>query len=335
MSTPSLSLDKELAVAGHLRTGKLSQEKIARMCGVSRGTVSNVKKRMPAEPVLQSDKAVGDFNWQEWSEWVKDGQKLRKKASSSQTHAKITLGDGTKPVILAMLGDLHLGSWGVDYEKLETITAEIKQTAGLYIALMGDLVEMAIKMRSVLEVVGQVLTPEQQLQFLESWIEEIAPKVAFSVWCNHAVEREEKASGISSVKNLLNKRSVYFNGIGHADITVGEQLYKIAASHKFRGGSVFDATAGPKRYMRLEAHDREIALQGDLHRPGISSYVEGGEHKVAMTSSTLQLASSYAQRYFSLKTWPVFPCLVLRHDRHEKIPFWSLQDALAYVDGAK
>lgn len=335
MAISSIPLDVELTVAGHLRAGKLSHQKIADMCGIAKGSVYNISRRMPAEPVLQSDKQIGEMKWEEWSEWIQQGQKLRKKASSSQTHAKIELGDGSKPVILAMLGDLHMGSWGVDYEKLGTITKEITQTEGLYVALMGDLVEMAIKMRSVLEVVGQVLTPEQQLQFLESWLEEIMPKVAFSVWCNHAVEREEKASGISSVKNLLNKRSVYFNGIGHADITVGEQVYKLAASHKFRGGSVFDSTAGPKRYMRLEAHDREIALQGDLHRPGISSYVEGGEHKVAMTSSTLQLASGYAQRYFSLKTWPVFPCLVLRHDRHEKIPFWNLQDALDYVAGGR
>ncbi len=333
MPTPSLPLDKELTIAGHLRAGKLSHAKIAEMCSVAKGTVYNVKQRMAAEPVLQSDKKFGEFDWREWGEWIQEGQKLKKKASFGQTEAKIALGDGKKPVILIQLGDLHMGSWGVDYAMLRKMTEEIEQTDGLYVALVGDLVEMAIKMRSVLEVMGQVLPPEQQLMFLESWLERIMPKVAFSCWCNHAVEREEKATGISSVKNLLSKRSVYFNGIGHPDVQVGEQVYKFAVSHKYRGGSVFDATAGPKRYMRLEAHDREIALQGDLHRPAISTYIEGGRQKIAVTSSTLQVNSGYAQRYFSLKTHPVFPCIVLRHDRHEALPFWNLQAALDYVNG--
>jgi hypothetical protein len=335
MLNQPIPLDVELTIAGHIRAGHLSQLAIANLCGVAKSTVWKIKGRMPAEPVLQSDKKVGATNWEEWADWIQDGQKLRKKATNSQHTAAIALGDGTRPAILIQLGDLHMGSWGVDYALLKTITQEIEQTDGLYVALMGDLVEMAIKMRSVLEVMGQVLPPEQQLAFLESWLEKIMPKVAFSCWCNHAVEREEKASGISSIKNLLAKRSVYFNGIGHPDVSVGDQVYKFSVSHKFRGGSMFDATAGPKRYMRMEAHDREIALQGDLHRPAISSYVEGGKQKLAITSGTLQLNSGYAQRYFSLKTFPVFPCIVLRHDRHEALPFWNLQAALDYVNGAK
>jgi len=345
MPNPGLSREKELAVAAELVRGGKSQARIARECGVGAGTVSNIKAQLadggfdtealaPAD-AIESDKKVSEFDWQEWADWIGEGQKLRRKGSASQHTAKIELGDGKRPVILFQLGDLHMGSWGSDHELLRTITKEITETPGLYVALVGDLVEMAIKMRSVLEVMGQILPPEQQLQFLESWLKHIMPKVAFSCWCNHAVEREEKMTGISSVKNLLAAKSVYFNGIGHPDVHVGDQVYKFCVSHKYRGNSMFDATFGPKRYMRMEAHGREIALQGDLHRPAISQYVEGGEPKLAITSGTLQLNSGYAQRYFSLKTFPVFPCIVLRHDRHEAVPFWNLKAAIDYVNGTK
>lgn len=332
MAQAPLTQAQQHAVLAELKLGKHSYRAIARKHGVSLGSITNLKQ---SGKMIVSDKKVGEFDWREWAKWIDAGQKLRRKGSYSQHGADIRLGDGLRPVILFQLGDLHIGSWGADHELLRTITDEIAQTDGLYVALVGDLVEMAIKMRSVLEVTGQVLPPEQQLAFLESWLSHILDKVAFSCWCNHGVEREEKMTGISSIKNLLAKRSVYFNGIGHPNVHVGKQVYRFAVSHKYRGNSMYDATFGPKRYMRMEAHGREIALQGDLHRPAISQYVEGGEQKLAITSGTLQLNSGYAQRYFSLKTFPVFPCIVLRHDRHEAVPFWNLQTALDYVKGSK
>jgi hypothetical protein len=322
-----------------LAEGKLTRDEIATKFEISQGKVSNIKAAMmglyeesPA-PAVDSDKKVGDFDWEEWTDWIEQGQELRHKASFSQKQALITLGDGSRPVILFQLGDMHIGSWATDYKILKTITKEIQETDGLYVALMGDLVEMAIKMRSVLEVTSQILPPEQQMRFLESWLEGIWDKVAFSTWCNHAVEREEKMTGISSIKNLLSRKSVYFNGIGHPDIKVGDQVYTIAASHRFRGKSMYDSTFGPKRYGRMEGHDREIMLQADLHDPAVSTYINGGKKKISITSGTLVLNSGYAERYFSLFTFPIFPCIVLRHDRHEAIPFWNLAEAQTYLRG--
>jgi len=330
MPTPPLGEVKAEAIR-RLKAKGLSNEKIADELQVSTGTVS---KCVRAKPHIESDKKFDEFAWRDWSKWIKDGQKLKKKASRSQEQAAIKLGDGTRPEIICQLGDLHIGAWGTDYDLLEKITDELKET-GVWVALMGDLLEMAIKLRSVLEVCSQVLPPEQQVQFLESWIEEILPQVVFSVWCNHGVEREEKMSGVSLIKGILSKKTVYFNGIGHPDVQVGNQVYKIAASHKFRGSSMYDSTFGAKRYSRMEAHDREIIMQGDLHRYGISQYSEGGIEKVAITSGTLHLNSGYAKRYFSLKTLPIFPCLVLHHDQHKITPFINLGDALRYRDAVQ
>jgi len=308
------------------------------MTGTSNGSAAKYSRdiRVVADrtPVLvESDKKTAEFDWEEWCEWIEDGQELQKKASKNHTQANIRLGDGTKPVILFQLGDTHIGSWGADYALLRSITKEICETEGVYVALMGDLIEMAINMRGVTEVMGQVLSPSNQMDFLRSWLKRIMPKVAFSCWGNHETDREEKFSGLNSVRDMFAGEAVYFGGIGQPDIHVGEQTYRAAASHKFRGASIFDANFGPKRYMRMESSDREIGFQADLHRPAISQYYESGTVRLAMTSSTLQLKSQYAERYFSIFTLPIFPCVVLRHDRHEFIPFWNLQAALNYVRG--
>lgn len=302
--------------------------------------VGDTKEMVPAKSIkiipVQTDpfingKKVGEFKLNDWFDWIEEGQRLQKLSSWSGNVNPIVLGDGTEPIVLQTLGDSHLGSWGTDHKLMRSMLKEIKETPGLYVALMGDLAQMSIKMRSVLEVSDNLLPPELQAAFLEQMLDEIMSKIAFSSWCNHGVEREESQSGISHLKYLFSRRAIYFNGIGHPDIKVGEQVYRVACSHKFRGNSMYDSTWGPKRYARMEANDREIILQADLHRPAIAQYSEGGLERIAITNGTFQTDSGYAKRYFSLRTLPVMPCLVLHNDKHRAVPFWNLDDALRYL----
>ena len=281
---------------------------------------------------LVSDKKTGEFDLDEWLDWMEGGQALKQKASWSQKFADIELGGG-QPQVLLQLGDTHIASWGTDHRFIRTAIREINETPNLWVGLMGDLIQMSIKMRSVLEVSDNLLPPELQCQFLEKFLEKILDKIAFSVWCNHGVEREEKQSGVSMVKALLSRRSIYFGGIGHLDIKVGEQIYKGAVSHKLKGSSMYDATFANKRYARMEANDREFVLGADIHRYGISDYNEGGMPRVAMTNGSHQTHSGYAARYHSLFTCPNMPCLVLHNDQHLMIPFRNLALARTYIAG--
>jgi hypothetical protein len=190
---------------------------------------------------------------------------------------------------------------------------------------------MAIRLRGVLEVTSQVLTPEMQEAFLESWLEEIQHKAAFATWDNHSIMRQESQSGTSSVKNILSRRTVYHNGIGHSDIKVGKQIYKCAASHKFRGGSMFNRMHAQGRYVRQQASDRELVLMGDIHQAGYMYTEEGGHDACYITGGTLHTNSGYAKRFFSLKTAMHYPCVVLHHDEHKMVPFLTIKDALRYI----
>lgn len=290
-----------------------------------------MRSNRPVKASRKPQPKIADFDWREWCEWIEGGKNLKRKASYSYEVLPCSIGNGSNPVILATFSDQHIGAWGTDYALFRDITAELKETPNLYIALLGDETETAIKMRSVLEVTNQVLQPETQELFLEAWLEEIKHKVAFATWSNHSVERQEQASGSSGVKRILSRRCAYFNGIGHADIKVGKQEYRIAASHVFRGKSLNDANFGPKRYIHTEGHDREVAMQGDLHRPAIAEWMEAGVKRTAITSGSLHTNSGYAKRYFSLTTHPVFPCIVLHPDSHNVVPFWSVKDAVRYV----
>ena len=276
------------------------------------------------QSLIRSNKKTAEMDWREWTEHIERTQELYAKAAQTQKFAEIELGNGKRHACILPWSDLHWGGRGVDYKIFRTTTEEILKTPDLYLALVGDLLEFAIKLRSVAEVCAQVVGPDKQVQFLENWLDEISPKLILATWCNHGVEREEKQSGVSLIKKMLAQRTIMFDGIGHADIKVGKQVYKFAFSHKFRGYSYMNAGHAGARYMRFQGIDREIAVMGDIHQPAWNHYFDGPTKRLSMVAGTLNVSSSYANRYFSIFTQPYFPVVELAHDRHEFTPFENL-----------
>jgi hypothetical protein len=276
-----------------------------------------------------SNKKVAEFSWREWTDHLERTQELYAKAAQTQSFASIEL-PGKAPACILPWSDLHWGGRGVDYKIFRKSTEEILKTPNLYLALVGDLLEFAIKLRSVAEVCAQMVGPDKQVQFLEDWLDEIKPKLILATWCNHGVEREEKQSGVSLIKKMLAARTIMFDGIGHADISVGKQAYKFAFSHKFRGYSYMNAAHAGARYMRFQGIDREIAVMGDIHQPIFSHYYDGNVERLSMVAGTLNVSSSYANRYFSIFTQPYYPVVELSHERHEFTPFKSLHSWLRH-----
>ncbi len=274
--------------------------------------------------IVISNKKKADFQWREWCDHVEKSQELYKRASVSQKFANITLGSGKTPVCLLPFSDQHIGARGTSYKIFRTMTEEILSNPYIYLAIIGDLTEFAIKLRSVAEVCAQIFSPEKQMQFVEDWFEEIAPKVAFCTWDNHGDERTEKQAGFGIMKWLMGKRAVYFDGIGHADVKVGKQTYKIAASHRFRGYSYMNACHAGQRYMRFQGVDREIAIMGDIHTPAYMHYYDGPMERVSLVAGTLNIGSLYAERYFSIFTQPEYPCIELDNTVHSFQPYKNL-----------
>lgn len=278
--------------------------------------------------IIYHDKATGEgFNWRDVAKAATHMQDVIADGRTSQEFATIELEVGDRDPFVLFLSDTHIGDWGTDYDLFARITDEILETPNLYVALLGDLANMAIRLRGVAEVTGgNQLTPEMQIKFLESWLADIAHKVAFATWDNHGVQREEDGSGFSGIKQLLARRVVYFGGIGHPDIVVGDQRYKFAVSHKFRLSSASNPCHGAMQYLRQEAPDRELAAMGDSHVPGIIKYTHGGQDRVALTCGSTQTGSVYARRYFSLFTRDAMPGVQLGVDQHSIVPYYTIAD---------
>jgi hypothetical protein len=276
---------------------------------------------------IKTDKVeMGEFDWRDAIRPLKEFQNIFKAHKGSQDFASWEI-KTKKPICVLVLGDTHMGSWATDYDKLIAITDEIINTPNLYVILVGDLLQMSIKLRGVLEVSDNALPPYWQIRFLESWLMSVKHKVICSTWDNHSVMREENAVGYSTYAEIFKRHTIYHSGIGHVDIKVGKEVYKVAVAHFFRGRTMLNPVHGQMRYMRFEANDREICAAGDSHVAGLIKYKEGGTTRIALNSGSLQ-NSGYGKRLFSLKHQDHFPCFSLDPNRHEITPYWSVSEWL-------
>jgi len=277
---------------------------------------------------ISTDKKLTSFSYKDIIPFIQGLQKISKQASFNQEKAAWRI-KTDKPIVVATVADLQLGSWATDYDLFMRVTDEIINTPDLYVLLLGDILQMAIKLRGVLEVSDNIIPPKLQYYFLESWLQDIQYKVIASTWDNHSVMREEAQAGYSTYAAIFGRHTIYANGICHLDTIVNDITYKWAITHFFRGKSMYNKTHAPERYLRMEFPEGDIAAQGDFHEPGISKFWERQKEYVAIVTGSIQTNSGYAKRFFSLTTAPVYPCVVLQPDQKMATPYWSVKEYLA------
>lgn len=285
----------------------------------------------PAPTPVISDKKEESFHWTDLVELDKKMSEVQDSLSSSQDFAQIHL-PATTPQAVTFISDWHAGSWGTSLQTIYDKTMQIIEN-DLWVACLGDMLQMAIRMRGILEISDNKYSPRTQMKFLESWLQDIEPRLLWATWDNHSVIREEEAVGFSTYAELFKEKTIYHSGIGHLDLTVGDETYKFCTSHKFRGNTGSNPTGGQQRYMLNEGLDREIAVAGDSHRPGLAVYTNGPTRRYAINTGTLQLESGYARRFFSLYSHPAEPVLMLYPSEHRIVPFFSMEDYFAVKGG--
>lgn len=277
-----------------------------------------------------SDKKIGEVSWREIAEYLGEGQKIFQKASKSQDKATIKVTTDQDYIIYQPLSDLHIGAKGCNYSQLVQFTDAILEIPNLYFSTHGDHTDNFNRFKNMLAVHQMKLSPEEQLKFFESWLEETKHKYLYSTWGNHE-EMEERASGINSIKNILSNHLIYFNGIGVATLMVNDIEYVIVVTHKTRFNSSFNGTHGLKQLARKEYPNADIYISGHTHTPDYERVPERGRLQVFIVSSSLKFDDGYSKRYFSYWVENAMPCLVLGAKEKSFVPFWTLGEAFQYI----
>lgn len=294
-------------------------------------TQCNKGTRTPVTQIID-DKKMGITNWKEYISLAKTRRELHQKSSFSQDAANIRIKTEHDFVILAPISDMHLGSIATDYEKFLEITDLILNVPNFYVVIIGDETDNFVSFRNKLAMHQQIFSPDEQDAILDSWLEEIAHKVLFATWGNHA-EFEEKTAGKNTVKKILNRRVVYFNGIGKAKLTLNDIPYTIVATHKTRYFSQQNKTHGLKRLSREGIQGADLYIAGDRHDPEFSYSFEGGEWQVFIQLGTFKTDCGYSKRYFAYKTSPIMPCVILSTKEKLLTPVRTWNEAITITKG--
>jgi predicted phosphodiesterase len=283
--------------------------------------------------IVSTDKKEGIFNWREWNDLLEIRQKLHEKASWSQENAVVKIETKYPFLVYKPLSDLHIGDIGTDYNRFKEITEAIVKIPYLYVSLLGDETDTFVSFKNQLAMLSQILSPEEQDEFVESWIEEIGHKLLYSTWGNHA-EFEEKVSARNTLKKILNRNTVYFNGIGVCNLQLNDTTYKIVATHKTRYNSSFNKTHGLKQLARKDIPDADIYLSGHIHDPSYEVSFERGLYQLFMVMGTIKNNDGFGKRYFSYFSAKKDGAIILDTQQKRVIPMPSLEDALEFAAAA-
>ena len=275
-----------------------------------------------------TDKKESEIDLDEIFDLLERMQEVSHRASPFQTELNNGFSHATGPVAVCQISDWHIASYGTDHRYARRFLDELELLPDLYLAIVGDMENMQINLdQGVAASQDNMLRAPLQTRMLDMWLSRVASRTLVSTWDNHSVERQEKGIGQSPCAEIFASKVPMFDGIGHWNFTVGDQVYRLAVSHKMRGRSVNNPCIAGMKYMRHEAQDREIVMCGDSHEPGLLRYNEGGMHRIALNSGTLQ-AGGYSQRYYSLIADKVFPVVVFHPDHHVAVPYWSVKEWL-------
>jgi len=292
--------------------------------------ICKVCSRQTIKPKRQkNNKKRPETNWREWLKHLKCGQKLHEKSSGSQDSCDIHIKTSGEYIIYQPISDMHLGSIGCDYESLEAFTDAILRYKNVFFSLTGDNIDGFYSFKNMLAVHQMQMSPEEQLNFFESWIKEVQHKFLFSTWGNHE-EMEERASGMNSTKRMLNRQLVYFNGIGIANLNINDIKYQIVATHKTRNNSMYNRTHGLKQLARMQLPAADIYIAGHLHSSAFEVQYERDKMQVFALLGTLKKNDGFAKRYFSYWSNQQMTAFVLNAKKKEIVPFATLEQAIKF-----
>ena len=280
--------------------------------------------------IVEDDKKTGIFDWREWSSLLMQRQALHEKASWSQDSANVKIETEYPCIVWKPMADMHIGDMGADYESLVDFTDKVMTIPYLYLSLSGDEEDNFISFKNQLAILQQILNPEEQDSFLESWLSEIAPRILFSGYGNHA-EFEERVSARNTVKKILSRNVVYFNGIGVCNIKVNDQTYKAVSTHKCRYNSSFNKTHGLKQLARRDIPDADVYISAHIHDPAYEISFERGIEQAFIVLGSIKRNDGYAKRYFAYFSARRDAAIVLDSTEHRMIVFPCLEDALDYA----
>lgn len=202
------------------------------------------------------------------------------------------------PIAIVFVGDIHLGNSGTDHERAFNDAEIIANTPGMYIWLMGDLVDSFIKASIISARFGAPLTITEEWVLLRRYLRILAPKILGASGSGpHHDGWIRKLTGVDFFKESLKEfapKALYDSDQVYVKFKIGNYEVPAKLRHKWGGSSIYNATHGIERAAQLDG-DFLLGVGGHKHGRGLSrEFAVGGRDGLAVQVGSYKRADDYA-----------------------------------------
>ncbi len=217
-------------------------------------------------PVFETPLPGQEKKFDYWSERFRKRQEQYKETATlvEKQHVEISFKEDT---IINFIGDTHVGSPEVHYDRLEQELTAIVNTPDSYVILLGDLVDgfffnppQALQMEQ----------PQEQWAYVDSLMKYLSSNKRLLIGFGGDHELWATKSGPDPYYKFSQDLGAYYmHGVGHLTARVGDIPYKLTGAHKLPGHSIRDNTWAPKR-ASAEIQGADVYFSGHTHKKGHS-----------------------------------------------------------------
>lgn len=202
----------------------------------------------------------------------------RRKEKNDRKHDKEIIFDHA-PICLVWMADLHLGDSGLDYERLDRDLKIIMHTPGMYVALVGDMLNNYIVGRLKDIRFGTELTITQEWILVRRVLRLLAPKLLLSVAGNHDLWTYSLTNidFLKEVHARMNPDILYAKYDNRVKIRIGDKAHAIRARHKWKGYSQYNPTHGIELASKFDkGRHFDIGVGAHTHAAGVYRQFNNG-----------------------------------------------------------
>lgn len=239
------------------------------------------------EYVRPDEKAV-------WDEAIKLSDERFASAKRKQEN-RITFSHG--PVCLVSFADMHAGSPGTDYARIDHDAQIIHDTAGMYAVSAGDIVDNFIigKLRRIRNTTK--ITVREEWVLARRILALLGPKLVASVAGNHDLWTDA-LSGLDYLEDLhkeLNPDILYTQYDLPFILSVGANEFRIRVRHKWRGFSQYNDTHGIEKASKFDkGNEFDVGVGAHTHASGLyRQFNNGGRTGHAILCGSYKVYDDY------------------------------------------
>lgn len=226
---------------------------------------------------------------------VREWRKQERLAQRRQTQV---IEFDTSPICLTFAADLHLGSGGVDYPRVFDEAQTIVDTDGMYLILVGDLLDNFIVPKLMSARHAASVTIEEEWTLVRKYLKLVAPKLLASVSGNH--ESWTWVLGavdyFKATLEQVQRGAVYDTDDAEIELRIGKVSRLLRLRHQWQGVSIYNDTHGIERAAKF-GERFDIGVGAHTHRSGlVREFNNGGQTALAVLCGSYKRIDAFARR---------------------------------------